>query len=69
LKKEITKLDRQIEKTEIEHTNLLGQQAEFALDYEKLAEISRLIDENVTRSSDLEEQWLIATTSLEELEK
>ena len=69
LKKEITKLDRQIEKAQIEHANLLGQQAEFAMDYEKLAEISRLIDENVTRSSELEEQWLIATTSLEELEK
>jgi ATP-binding cassette subfamily F protein uup len=69
LKKEITKLDRQIEKAQIEHTNLLGQQAEFAMDYEKLAEISRLINENVARSSELEEQWLIATTSLEELEK
>ena len=69
LKKEITKLDRQIEKAQIEHTNLLGQQAEFAMDYEKLAEISRLIEENVARSSELEEQWLIATTSLEELEK
>jgi len=69
LKKEITKLDRQIEKAQIEHVNLLGQQAEFAMDYEKLAEISRLIKENVARSSELEEQWLIATTSLEELEK
>ena len=69
LKKEITKLDRQIEKAQIEHANLLGQQAEFAMDYEKLAEISRLINENVARSSELEEQWLIATTSLEELEK
>ena len=69
LKKEITKLDRQIEKAQIEHTNLLGQQAEFAMDYEKLAEISRLIEENVARSSELEEQWLTATTSLEELEK
>ena len=69
LKKELTKLDRQIEKAQIEHANLLGQQAEFAMDYEKLAEISRLIDENVARSSELEEQWLIATTSLEELEK
>jgi ATP-binding cassette subfamily F protein uup len=69
LKKEITKLDRQIEKAQIEHANLLGQQAEFAMDYEKLAEISRLIEENVARSSELEEQWLIATTSLEELEK
>jgi ATP-binding cassette subfamily F protein uup len=69
LKKEITKLDRQIEKAQIEHTNLLGQQAEFAMDYEKLAEISQLIDENIARSSELEEQWLTATTSLEELEK
>jgi len=69
LKKELTKLDRQIEKAQIEHANLLGQQAEFAMDYEKLAEISRLINENVARSSELEEQWLIATTSLEELEK
>ena len=69
LKKEITKLDRQIEKAQIEHANLLGQQAEFAMDYEKLAEISQLIDENVARSSELEEQWLTATTSLEELEK
>ena len=49
LKKEITKLDRQIEKAQIEHVNLLGQQAEFAMDYEKLAEISRLIDENVAQ--------------------
>ncbi len=67
LKKEITKLDRQMEKAAIEHANLLGEQAEFAMDYEKLAAVSKLLEENIARSAELEEQWLIATTALEEL--
>ena len=67
LKKEITKLDRQIEKARIEHANLLGEQAEYSMDYEKLAAVSALLEENLARSSELEEQWLIATTALEEL--
>jgi hypothetical protein len=37
------------------------------MDYEKLAQVSRLLQENIARSSELEEQWLIATTALEEL--
>ena len=67
LKKEISRLERQIEKLELEHTNMLGEQAEFAMDYTKLAELSKAIDENARLRSEIEEQWLIATTALEDL--
>jgi ATP-binding cassette subfamily F protein uup len=67
LKKEITKLDRQIEKANVEHATLLAQQAESAMDYEKLAQISAALEANIARKSELEEQWLIATSALEEL--
>lgn len=67
LKKEITKLERQIEKADLEHANLLGEQAEFAMDYSKLADIAAALEANIARKNELEEQWLIATTTLEEL--
>jgi ATP-binding cassette subfamily F protein uup len=67
LKKEITKLDRQIEKANVEHATLLAQQAEAAMDYEKLAQVSAALEANIARKSELEEQWLIATSALEEL--
>ena len=67
LKKEITKLERQIEKADLEHANLLGEQAEYAMDYTKLAEVTAALEANIARKSELEEQWLIATTTLEEL--
>jgi ATP-binding cassette subfamily F protein uup len=67
LKKEITKLDRQIEKANVEHATLLAQQAEAAMDYEKLAQVSAALEANISRKSELEEQWLIATSVLEEL--
>ena len=67
LKKEITKLERQIEKADLEHANLLGEQAEYAMDYAKLAEVTAALEANIARKSELEEQWLIATTTLEEL--
>ena len=67
LKKEITKLDRQIEKANVEHATLLAQQAESAMDYEKLAQVSAALEANIARKSELEEQWLIATSALEEL--
>lgn len=67
LKKEITKLERQIEKADLEHANLLGEQSEFAMDYAKLAEVTAALEANIARKSELEEQWLIATTALEEL--
>ena len=67
LKKEITKLDRQIEKANVEHATLLAQQAESAMNYEKLAQVSAALEANIGRKSELEEQWLIATSALEEL--
>jgi ABC transport system ATP-binding/permease protein len=67
LKKEITKLERQIEKVDLEHANLLGEQAEYAMDYAKLAEVAAALEVNAARKSELEEQWLIATTALEDL--
>jgi ABC transport system ATP-binding/permease protein len=67
LKKEITKLERQIEKADLEHANLLGEQAEYAMDYTKLAEVTAALEANIARKSELEEEWLIATTTLEEL--
>ena len=67
LKKEITKLDRQIEKANVEHATLLAQQAEAAMDYEKFAQVSAALEANIARKGELEEQWLIATSALEEL--
>ena len=67
LKKEITKLDRQIEKATIEKAGLLALQAESSMDYAKLAEVAKSLEENAKRSNELEEQWLIATSALEKL--
>ena len=67
LKKEITKLERQIEKADLEHANLLGEQSEYAMDYAKLAEVTAALEANIARKNELEEQWLIATAALEEL--
>jgi len=67
LKKEITKLDRQIEKAAVERSELMAGQIEFAMDYDKLAQISVALDANTARQAELEEQWLTATTALEEL--
>jgi ATP-binding cassette subfamily F protein uup len=67
LKKEITKLDRQIEKAAVERSELMAGQIEFAMDYEKLAQISAALNANTARQAELEEQWLTATTALEEL--
>ena len=67
LKKEITKLERQIEKADLEHVNLLGEQSEYAMDYAKLAEVTAALEANIARKNELEEQWLIATAALEEL--
>ncbi len=67
LKKEITKLDRQIEKAAVERSELMAGQIEFVMDYEKLAQISAALDANTARQAELEEQWLTATTALEEL--
>ena len=67
LKKEITKLERQIEKADLEHANLLGEQSEYAMDYAKLAEVTAALEANIARKNELEEHWLIATAALEEL--
>ena len=67
LKKEITKLERQIEKADLEHVNLLGEQSEYAMDYAKLAEVTAALEANIARKNELEEHWLIATAALEEL--
>jgi hypothetical protein len=37
------------------------------MDYTKLAEVTAALEANIARKSELEEQWLIATTTLEEL--
>ena len=68
LKKEISKLERQITKADTEELNLHTKQTEFGDDHEKLQVVMQQLIEIQKKKINLEEQWLIATTALENLD-
>jgi ATP-binding cassette subfamily F protein uup len=64
-KKDIARLDRQIEKASQKLQNLLVEQEEPAISQERLIQIVGEIEETKKAQSLLEEEWLVATAVLE----
>jgi len=58
VKKEIAKLEKQLEKLVAEEEELRKAEADSALDYEALVEIGKKLQEVVSRREKLESEWL-----------
>ena len=67
LKKEIAKYERQLEKVDTEISALKKLQDESALDYAKLATVMQDLGSAQSKKNEIEEAWLIATTTLESM--
>jgi len=68
LKKEVAKLEKQMEKIDAEITSLIKAQEDLAFDHEKLAKAMEELTIAKARKEEIDEEWLLATTKLEELE-
>lgn len=66
LKKEVARLERALDKCAEKAAALEESQAQLAYDHEKLAEVMKELALVHSEKSELEEQWLIATSTLEE---
>ncbi|MFM8966276.1 MAG: ABC-F family ATP-binding cassette domain-containing protein, partial [Actinomycetota bacterium] len=58
VKKEISRLEKQLEKLVAEEVELRKAEADSALDYEALVEIGKKLEEIVSRREKLESEWL-----------
>jgi ATP-binding cassette subfamily F protein uup len=58
VKKEIAKLEKQLERAVAEEEELRKEEADSALDYEALVEIGKKLQEVVSRREKLESEWL-----------
>ena len=67
LKKEIAKLEKQLMKIDAENLRLQKEQVELAFDHEKLSAVMKELADIEDRKSEIEEQWLSATSDLEGL--
>ena len=67
LKKEIAKLEKQLMKIDAENLRLQKEQVELAFDHEKLSAVMKELADVEDRKSEIEEQWLSATSNLEGL--
>ena len=67
LKKEIAKLEKQLVKIDAENLRLQKEQTELAFDHEKLSAVMKELADIEDRKSEIEEQWLSATSNLEGL--
>jgi ABC transport system ATP-binding/permease protein len=65
-KKEIAKIEKQIEKARAQISDLHLAQSEFATDHEKLAEVTTELAVVTKRIEDLEEQWLVTSSLYEQ---
>jgi ATP-binding cassette subfamily F protein uup len=68
LKKEIAKLEKQLERCGAEIDSLEKAQEDLAFDHEKLIKVMEELAAARANKSQIEEAWLIATTGLEEQE-
>lgn len=66
LKKELARLERQIEKTHEKERQLLLEQDEILTDSERLVEVLNALGDTRKLRTNLEEQWLAATLQLED---
>ena len=65
LKKDLTRLERQIEKYDLAINTLIAEQETAAFDAERLVEISQELEKLRDEKQKLEEEWLQVTLSLE----
>jgi len=65
-KKEIAKIEKQLEKARAQEADLYIAQEEFASDHEKLAEVMQELTIVHARINELEEQWLEASSLFEQ---
>ena len=68
LKKEVAKLEKQMERVDSEIAALIKAQDDLAFDHDKLAKAMEELVVAKARKDQIDEEWLIATTNLEELE-
>ena len=68
VKKDIARLEKQIEKATAEEAVLRENQITYAADHQRLIEIMKELSELHIRIADYEEAWLKATSKLEEFE-
>jgi ATP-binding cassette subfamily F protein uup len=66
LKKEVARLERTLDKVTTKIRELEASQEALAYDHVKLAEVMKELTTALSEKSALEEEWLIATTTLEE---
>ena len=64
---EIAKLEKQLMKIDAENLRLQKEQVELAFDHEKLSAVMKELADVEDRKSEIEEQWLSATSNLEGL--
>ena len=65
-KKEIAKIEKQIEKARAQESDLHIAQLEFATDHEKLAEVMHELAVVAARIDELEEQWMLTSSLYEQ---
>jgi ATP-binding cassette subfamily F protein uup len=65
-KKEIAKIEKQLEKAKLQEADLHTAQGEFATDHEKLAEVMQELAVVTARINELEEQWLLTSSLYEQ---
>lgn len=65
-KKEIAKIEKQLEKAKAQEADLHIAQSEFATDHEKLAEVMQELAVVAARINELEEQWLLTSSLYEQ---
>lgn len=66
LRKELARLERQIEKIKAKENQLLSEQHEVSADPDRLVEVQSALKEYQRTRADLEEQWLVVTFQLED---
>ena len=67
VKKEISKFEKQLERAEVEIASLVKAQGDLAFDHEKLAKVMEELAAAKAKKVVIEEAWLSAITTLEEL--
>jgi len=67
LKKDLARLEKQLEKAQIEESALRISQEEHGNDHEKLIDIMKNLAKIHTRILEIEEEWLRASAQLEEM--
>jgi ATP-binding cassette subfamily F protein uup len=65
-KKEIARIEKQLEKAKAQEADLYIAQEEYATDHEKLAEVMKELSIVHARINELEEEWLLTSSLYEQ---